>query len=824
MKAADLMASWWTGGLLLGLGLACSASALFRMPPTLFDGVIRRQRTKLPPFELSTDRDRVQGLVFEPLCPQPDGVIEVFRPVTPVAACSGPDASSGAVQVHLRSDLQLGDRSATPEDILDAVNAWQVRYIERGQGDQIWVPDAVRILDARTLVFTPAAEQSGTWLRAKLADVLVAQRDGDCVVGTGPWRETHCQWIPQDPVEPRPDPADSPAWEDLPPLLRDSGAVTDILVLERRDRLDRRRIVTVGLDYQQVKADACPGFQAAPEGHKLRLSQQSDVLACVIQRTLSGLPGERLDILTGLEGDQVRRIRTAPRQEQDPQLGERLSWDFQRRGDDRVTWAVVNPDLEENQRRALVARVRHAAGKPGFYTDIDGPPVRSLMPAVFEPFHLVPDAPDKDALDLEVKGEPVLLTHTFWEPVARRLVESAEVQLASHIVGTDDEAGLRGNGDYAVSILSVGAAASSHPAGFLAASLTVWFETEHRLVKEATAISDLELKDPGAGQVGEGLDALLEQLDSYIVPLGAPPTWTAVHRQLVGWDAAAQRLDPETTRLADAWLPNIGDWGLLFSLLGALGLGTTTFWRREQHRRQQELYRDISAFHHDLVSPLTAVMAEADHLETQVLPATGDTAIAREISLAAQVTKLESSIASLLVDDLKIAVDPGRVVHLDAGKKCELIGEILKPELERLRQRADREGLHLHLEPLGLDRSCRVGLGPRAMQRIVQNLLDNAVKYRRPGSDEVRLNIHLSIQGDEATLEIADWGSGFDKDLDPDTFFELAERGQRPEDQAVEGQGVGLATVKRLVESAGGRVELARYALPSIVRLYLPRA
>jgi signal transduction histidine kinase len=93
-----------------------------------------------------------------------------------------------------------------------------------------------------------------------------------------------------------------------------------------------------------------------------------------------------------------------------------------------------------------------------------------------------------------------------------------------------------------------------------------------------------------------------------------------------------------------------------------------------------------------------------------------------------------------------------------------------------------------------------------AMEQIMGNLLDNAVKYLmtdRPGLIE----IEAEISSDMTTFHVRDNGRGIDP-ADLEKVFEIFRRSGR---QDVPGEGVGLAYVKTLVRRHGGRIWCASH-------------
>ena len=85
--------------------------------------------------------------------------------------------------------------------------------------------------------------------------------------------------------------------------------------------------------------------------------------------------------------------------------------------------------------------------------------------------------------------------------------------------------------------------------------------------------------------------------------------------------------------------------------------------------------------------------------------------------------------------------------------------------------------------------------------QLVRNLIENAIKYRRP---EVALEIHVSARPvkREWVFAFSDNGKGFDP-LFTEEIFGIFRRLNRSD---IEGTGIGLAICRAVVESAGGRI------------------
>ncbi|MGH6646053.1 sensor histidine kinase [Aquabacterium sp.] len=90
----------------------------------------------------------------------------------------------------------------------------------------------------------------------------------------------------------------------------------------------------------------------------------------------------------------------------------------------------------------------------------------------------------------------------------------------------------------------------------------------------------------------------------------------------------------------------------------------------------------------------------------------------------------------------------------------------------------------------------------RLVRQVWVNLLSNALKYSR-NSRPVRIGIHGELQGDELVYRVSDNGVGFDESQAPRLFAAFSRLHGQDE---FEGIGIGLSSVKRIVQKHGGRV------------------
>jgi signal transduction histidine kinase len=85
---------------------------------------------------------------------------------------------------------------------------------------------------------------------------------------------------------------------------------------------------------------------------------------------------------------------------------------------------------------------------------------------------------------------------------------------------------------------------------------------------------------------------------------------------------------------------------------------------------------------------------------------------------------------------------------------------------------------------------------------VVANLLDNAIKYTRPGG---RVMISTRLEGQQAVMSFQDTGIGISAEEIPEIWSRLY-RGDKSRSQP--GLGLGLSLVKAIVGAHGGQVEV----------------
>ena len=159
----------------------------------------------------------------------------------------------------------------------------------------------------------------------------------------------------------------------------------------------------------------------------------------------------------------------------------------------------------------------------------------------------------------------------------------------------------------------------------------------------------------------------------------------------------------------------------------------------------------------------------------------------------------------------------GHFLQLSEGLEEELLVELdLRHVVESLAADVVRDGTELRL--MRNDPPCVYFCDPVALERVLSNLLKNAVQYGGDGPIDVNLNCNER----EVAIEICDRGPGIPADK-LDTVFRPFHRLENARSKQADGHGLGLAIAHQLAVKRGWEITLLpRDGGGTIARLSLP--
>jgi signal transduction histidine kinase len=211
-------------------------------------------------------------------------------------------------------------------------------------------------------------------------------------------------------------------------------------------------------------------------------------------------------------------------------------------------------------------------------------------------------------------------------------------------------------------------------------------------------------------------------------------------------------------------------------------------------RRLDQVRRDFVAnASHELKTPAASIQAAAETIRTAALE--DPSVIPR---FAAQLER-ESGRLSRIVSDL---LDLSR---LESGSELDeevALDAIVRDEGERFDESASEAGVGLTISAV---RVPRVRGSGRDLALLVRNLVDNAIRYTKPGG---RVDVALGVQDGQVVLTVDDNGLGIPA-RDLPRIFERFYRVDRARSRETGGTGLGLSIVRHVVENHGGRVDVS---------------
>jgi two-component system phosphate regulon sensor histidine kinase PhoR len=181
--------------------------------------------------------------------------------------------------------------------------------------------------------------------------------------------------------------------------------------------------------------------------------------------------------------------------------------------------------------------------------------------------------------------------------------------------------------------------------------------------------------------------------------------------------------------------------------------------------------------------------------ETLLLGALQDPEAARRF--AEMISRQAERLARLTRDLLDLS-------RIESGQWTMQLGPVelegaLRAASDPLGLAAREKGVELRREETG---GLQVVADPRALEHVLVNLLDNAVKYTPRGG---QVTLSAAVEGDRAVLSVTDTGPGIERQH-LTRLFERFYRADPGRSREQGGTGIGLALVKHLVQAQKGEV------------------
>jgi signal transduction histidine kinase len=210
----------------------------------------------------------------------------------------------------------------------------------------------------------------------------------------------------------------------------------------------------------------------------------------------------------------------------------------------------------------------------------------------------------------------------------------------------------------------------------------------------------------------------------------------------------------------------------------------------ELETKNAELERFTYTVSHDLKSPLVTIMGFLSYLEKDALAGHMERVQSGVSRISNAVIKMER-----LLNDLLELSRIGRLMNAPENVSFE---EITRDALERVRGRIEELGIQVSLAQ---DLPIIYGDRERLIE-VMQNMLDNAAKF---AAETAHPQIEIGMKGTDENLHpilfVCDNGVGIAPEFH-ERIFGLFNK-LNPQ---IEGTGIGLTIVRRIIEIHGGRI------------------
>lgn len=295
-------------------------------------------------------------------------------------------------------------------------------------------------------------------------------------------------------------------------------------------------------------------------------------------------------------------------------------------------------------------------------------------------------------------------------------------------------------------------------------------------------------------------DVNMERMDGYALLENLrqdPATATIPFILMTGLsDAAGMRRGMELG--ADDFLPKPFTGAQLLSAV-EVRLAKHQALRQSAEKKLSDLRANLSlALPHEMITPLNGIYGLAQLLCTDAAGMTPEEIADYGQNILQAAERLHRTVQNfLLFGQLEMQASDGDTIRALRAKTTEAITPILEARAQHLGENAGRwSDVVLSLT------DARVAVGPDLFTKLIDELIDNALKFSPPGS---RVRMTSLIQGPQLVLTISDQGPGMSREqIDSVGAYSQFDRARREQ----QGAGLGLAIARHIAILHGGSLAI----------------
>lgn len=214
----------------------------------------------------------------------------------------------------------------------------------------------------------------------------------------------------------------------------------------------------------------------------------------------------------------------------------------------------------------------------------------------------------------------------------------------------------------------------------------------------------------------------------------------------------------------------------------------------EKAQREQLRAQYVTNISHELKTPLTSILGYAEIMKSGMVEA-------KDVPNFSEKIYDEAGHMITMVEDI---LNIGRLDEEKGKGEQSMINleDLVQIEREKLEKKMRERGIEMTVLCKG--DSDMIG-NFSALDEVVVNLLDNAIKYNREGG-----RVDVEIDGripDEIVLSVEDTGIGI-KPAEKERIFERFYRADESRSKEIRGTGLGLSIVKHAVQLHDGEINI----------------
>jgi signal transduction histidine kinase len=200
----------------------------------------------------------------------------------------------------------------------------------------------------------------------------------------------------------------------------------------------------------------------------------------------------------------------------------------------------------------------------------------------------------------------------------------------------------------------------------------------------------------------------------------------------------------------------------------------------------------IRAVSHDLSAPLRNINGMTAMLLGKSREKL-DEEVVRRLERIQKNVEVETDLIGQLLELSRIKTVRQKMERVDVDALAHDVADVFESDFKGRGIMFQIDG---HLPPMVCERA--------RLRQVLQNLIDNAIKYMGDGPKK-EINVGCRVDAEAAEFYVRDTGMGIEPE-DLSSVFLLFRRGRGAATQKIGGKGVGLASVKSIIETYGGKI------------------